>query len=834
MDGEGYSDCVDTGPEAEGAHAGDDGQDVERGSLQGLTTEDLHPPDNCSSGLHGSPDHTLVYNAVYQSCRDLTTCGSWDEIRSSTPNRKSKPMHGMHRKNLSAASINPSITEYAPSCFSLEVAEQVPSPPECGAGPRVPPTETSFPDIPTCPTVEISSEIYWPDALLSTPNQYVLTGSPSTYIPLAALGRSVHGKVFAARLKDNTDDNIYTLKAIPKASLEQRGVNEVTKELWILRLITDASLSNKPFPFIQKLKEYFQDEENLFIVLEYFPTTLAHTETASAFRLSQKTTPPGLLLSPPKTYQSEQEVIQALRFLAAELTLGLLFLHRHGIVHQDIKPANLMISEEGHAVIGDFDAASALPIVGQPGGDPFERSCPPSCVDEDDATTYGYIVLQPEDTVTFTPLYAAPELLERKENGLLVYDERADWWSLGVSLYEITTGGTPFHASSDAVSIGRGRRGDDVFFDLLEGLDLTGSAARECDADLDGYLRSLLIHDPRHRLAGDRAKSHPFLEPLQDIWTEIEDLKHPPCPKSSARILYEGDIDLSFDLQEGSSKFDAQCTQILSCSGHVLESLQSPLDKEFRTPRKVFSSPEQNFLESPPFLTRRMEALAVKRPGDQVLWNENNAMDSNGLQESESSVILQQEAFMSYYIESSFRTQGSLPVGRPLSSTASVGRFFSDEHSYEVCSMPRRAIGIPEESFEEEIVRVETSFTDSGLDFPLGSSPESWGHRKLDSFRKPLALRPIYGQGLQGLPKERGRRIHDEILAKPKMVDFPKPDWTFDEKITISLLQAGLREQETSEPTVRSRLSKSRSVAAVSERIIKGAKRRVADALRLR
>ena len=213
---------------------------------------------------------------------------------------------------------------------------------------------------------------------------------------------------------------------------------------------------------------------------------MANSETAKPFRLSQKT-------SPSKTYGSEQEAIHALRFLAAELTLGLLFLHRHGIVHQDIKPANIMISEGGHAVIGEFGAASTLPILGQTdGGDPFER---PPCAEED-GMTYRSIVLQPEDTVIFTPFYAAPELLERKEDGLLIYDERADWWSLGISLYEITTGGIPFHISSDAVSIGNGRRDDSengLVFDLLEGLGLKGSTTRASDAHLDGYLRSVII-----------------------------------------------------------------------------------------------------------------------------------------------------------------------------------------------------------------------------------------------------------------------------------------------------------------------------------------------------
>jgi hypothetical protein len=237
----------------------EDSQDFETDSLRWLTNGASERPlttDNYSSGQHESPDHTLVYNAVYQSCRDLTACGSWDEIHSSTPNRKSKPiMHGMHLKNLSTTSIQ-SIIECAPSYLSDKVDEHVPSPPKC-----IRSTGTSFPDIPTI------SKIYPPDALLTTPDQHLSNGSPSIYIPLTTLGQSVHGKVFAAQLKDNPNDRIYTLKTIPKVNLGQRGVAEVTKELEILRFITDASLSNKPFPFLQKFKENFQDEINLFIVL---------------------------------------------------------------------------------------------------------------------------------------------------------------------------------------------------------------------------------------------------------------------------------------------------------------------------------------------------------------------------------------------------------------------------------------------------------------------------------------------------------------------------------------------------------------------------------------
>lgn len=244
--------------EAEKMYASEDGQDFETESLRGLTNG---ATDNYSSGHNESPDHTLVYNAVYQSCRDLTACGSWDEIYSSTPNRKSKPIrHSMHLKNLSTTSIQ-SIIEYVPSCLSDKEEEHLlsSSPPEC-----IRSTGTISPDIPT----QTISELYPQDALLTIPDQHPSIGSPSIYIPLTTLGRSVHGKVFAAQLKDDPNDKIfYTLKTIPKVNLGQHGVAEVTKELGILRFITDASLS---FPFLQKLKENFQDEKNLFIVLVNF------------------------------------------------------------------------------------------------------------------------------------------------------------------------------------------------------------------------------------------------------------------------------------------------------------------------------------------------------------------------------------------------------------------------------------------------------------------------------------------------------------------------------------------------------------------------------------
>ncbi|MBC8099034.1 MAG: protein kinase, partial [Armatimonadetes bacterium] len=108
--------------------------------------------------------------------------------------------------------------------------------------------------------------------------------------------------------------------------------------------------------------------------------------------------------------------------LFSQIAQGLAYAHSKGIVHRDLKPGNIMLDEVGHAYLTDFGLAKLVNA-------------------EADMTKTGNVV--------GTPAYMSPEQLRGEP-----LDHRSDIYSLGVILYQMTTGKRPFEGdSSDIVSI---------------------------------------------------------------------------------------------------------------------------------------------------------------------------------------------------------------------------------------------------------------------------------------------------------------------------------------------------------------------------------------------
>uniref|UniRef100_A0A0W0FBB1 non-specific serine/threonine protein kinase n=1 Tax=Moniliophthora roreri TaxID=221103 RepID=A0A0W0FBB1_MONRR len=377
----------------------------------------------------------------------------------------------------------------------------------------------------------------------------LLNPSISRFHLMGTLGCGAYGKVLLGYLGDDTNsgNNLHAIKVLRKADMNQYGVEEVKRELRALRWIADTDQA----PFLQKMTASFQNER--FVFIEYHPVSLANSEISSRLRLKSKRqrlpVSVSLPLTIPPPYQNVQEnSMTALRLLAAELFMALRFLHENGIIHQDVKPDNIMLSQSGHVVLSDFGASTALPFSLEYDDFPVSSSSSAKAT-----KTYHPVVLQGEDIVTFTPRYAAPELLHRNDANLVIYDERVDWFSYGVLLYELATGYLPFEAEGPMVDA-RSRRsvGDfSLAFGKLEKLVYANATKSGSDCALDSshlesFIKALLVHQASDRLTGDDIKTHAFFDAISSIWDEIAGMQHPPLPFPSSAAL-DPDISLSMN-----------------------------------------------------------------------------------------------------------------------------------------------------------------------------------------------------------------------------------------------------------------------------------------------
>ncbi|ORY11917.1 kinase-like domain-containing protein [Clohesyomyces aquaticus] len=138
-------------------------------------------------------------------------------------------------------------------------------------------------------------------------------------------------------------------------------------------------------PFLITLWGTFQDSKNLYMVMDF----VEGGELFSLLRKSQRFPNP------------------VAKFYAAEVTLALDYLHQQNIIYRDLKPENLLLDRHGHLKITDFGFAKEVPDI-----------------------TW---------TLCGTPDYLAPEVVASKG-----YNKSVDWWSLGILIFEMLCGFTPF------------------------------------------------------------------------------------------------------------------------------------------------------------------------------------------------------------------------------------------------------------------------------------------------------------------------------------------------------------------------------------------------------
>ncbi|KAJ2794878.1 hypothetical protein H4S07_006636, partial [Coemansia furcata] len=265
------------------------------------------------------------------------------------------------------------------------------------------------------------------------------------------IGRGAFGRVRVAEHVETRRS--YALKYISKSKcMERRGEANILQERGILEEISHA--------YVASLRFSFQNSTTVFLVLDLMEGGDLRHHLRQQKRFSES----------------------VIRLWIAELACAINYLHTLRIVHRDIKPENVLMDDEGHLALTDFNAAIRI---------------------TDQAPTHR--------GVAGTTSYMAPELI-----GGGAYAGSVDWWSLGVLMYECVYGHRPFRRSL-ARDLRRAIVEDDVAFPV--------TADSRVSMDCISAIRGLLHKSPERRLGCDeggfeRLKAHAFFAPID--WAALE------------------------------------------------------------------------------------------------------------------------------------------------------------------------------------------------------------------------------------------------------------------------------------------------------------------------
>ncbi|KAL6517922.1 putative serine/threonine protein kinase ireh1 [Orobanche minor] len=355
--------------------------------------------------------------------------------------------------------------------------------------------------------VDIASTVIYEDAPLEDDVLRSLRSSPvhsskdrtsiDDFEIIKPISRGAFGRVFLA--KKRTTGDLFAIKVLKKADMiRKNAVESILAERDIL-----ISVRN---PFVVRFFYSFTCRENLYLVMEYLNG--------------------GDLYSLLRNMGCLHEDVA--RVYIAEVVLALEYLHSLRVVHRDLKPDNLLIAHDGHIKLTDF-GLSKVGLINSTDDLSGPVVSGTSLMDEDEpplSASEHQQERREKRSAVGTPDYLAPEILLGTGHGFT-----ADWWSVGVILFELIVGVPPFNAEHP----------QKIFENILNRKIPWPRVPDEMSPEAHDLIDRLLTEDPTQRLGAAGAsevKQHPFFRDIN--WDTLARQKAAFVPAS------EGATDTSY------------------------------------------------------------------------------------------------------------------------------------------------------------------------------------------------------------------------------------------------------------------------------------------------
>uniref|UniRef100_A0A4W4HGI0 non-specific serine/threonine protein kinase n=1 Tax=Electrophorus electricus TaxID=8005 RepID=A0A4W4HGI0_ELEEL len=230
-------------------------------------------------------------------------------------------------------------------------------------------------------------------------------------------------------------------------------------------------------PWVVQLCCAFQDDRYLYMAMEYMPG--------------------GDLVNLTSTYDVPEKWA---KFYTAEVVMALDAIHSMGFIHRDVKPDNMLLDRHGHLKLADFGTCMKMDSAGM-------VRC---------------------DTAVGTPDYISPEVL-KSQGGDGYYGRECDWWSVGVFIFEMLVGDTPFYADSLVGTYSK-------IMDHKNSLNFPDDVeiSKEAKNIICAFLTDREVRLGRNGV--EEIKRHPFFKNDQWTFDTIRETSAPVVPELSSDI----------------------------------------------------------------------------------------------------------------------------------------------------------------------------------------------------------------------------------------------------------------------------------------------------------